>query len=102
MSSWTSVAVWMNSMTEAKRMDELDDRGEEDGEVALEAAEAGRHEQHRRADALSAAVLDVAADFRDDRDVRFDVACELALDLLEVEANGLEDVREGYWRFFHR
>ena len=33
--------------------------------------------------------------------MRLDVPGELTLDLLEVEANGFEDVGKGDWRFFH-
>ena len=52
------------------------------------------HQQHRRPHALAARVLDVAADLRDEPDVRVHLAAELELDLLEVLAHGLEDVGE--------
>ncbi len=72
MSSCTSVAVWMNSMTD----------GVQHRPLAGVAGHARRHQQHRRADAFAAAVLDVVADRRDERDLRLDVPRELALDLL--------------------
>jgi hypothetical protein len=34
-------------------------------------------------------------------DLRLHVACELAIDLLEVGADGLEDLRQGQRRFGH-
>ena len=37
---------------------------------------------------------------RDQIDLRFDVTAELAIDLFEVGANRLEDLRKGR-RFFH-
>jgi len=60
-----------------------------------------RHQEHGGPDALAAARLDVLADFRDQLDLRLDVPCELAIDLLEVGANGLEDLREINRRLFH-
>ena len=43
---------------------------------------------------LAAAVLDVVADRRDQRDLRLDVAGELALDLAKILANRLEHLCE--------
>ncbi len=85
MSSWTSVAVWMNSTTDAYST----------ARSPRVARHARRHQQHRRADPLAAAVLDVVADRRDERDLRLDVPGELALDLAKVVANRLEHLREG-------
>ena len=82
-------------------VDELDDRRVEHGAVALVAAQPRRHQQHGRTDALAAARLDVLADFRDQLDLRLDVAPELAIDPLQVGANRLEDLRQGGRRFFH-
>ena len=84
MSSCTSVAVWMNSITDAYS----------DGVLARVAAHPRRHQQHRRADALAAALLDVIADRRNERDLRLEVTHEFALDLLQVLANRLEHLRE--------
>ena len=75
-------------------VDELDHRGVEDGAIARVAAQARRHQQHRRPDPLAAALLDVAAHLRDERDAGLDVADELALDGLEILADGLEDLAE--------
>ena len=84
MSSWTSVAVWMNSTTD----------GVEHGAVAGVAAQPRRHQQHRRPDALAAARLDVLAHLGNQRDLRLDVPREFALDVLEVVADRLEDLRQ--------
>ena len=84
MSSWTSVAVWMNSITDAYSTAAL----------ARVSRHARRHQQHRRPDPLAAAVLDVVPDGRDQRDLRLDVAGELALDLAKILANRLEQLGE--------
>ena len=84
MSSWTSVAVWMNSITEAYST----------ARSPRVARHARGHQQHRRPDPLAAAVLDVVADRRDQRDLRLDVARELALDLAKIVANRLEQLGE--------
>ena len=84
MSSWTSVAVWMNSMH----------RRVEHRALAGVAGHARGHQQHGRPDPLAAAVLDVVADRRDQRDLRLHVPGELALDLAKVVANRLEHLRE--------
>ena len=83
-------------------VDELDDRGVEDGPIALIAAQTRGHQQHGRADPLAAARLDVLADRRDQLDLRLDVAGELAIDPLEIGADRLEDLRQRGRRFFHR
>ena len=70
MSSWTSVAVWMNSTTEAYST----------ARSPGVAAQARRHQQHRRAHALAAALLDVAAHLGDQRHARLDVPDEFPLD----------------------
>jgi hypothetical protein len=75
-------------------VDELHDRRVEHGAVALVAAQARRHQQHRRADALAAARLDVAAHLGNERDARLDVADELLLDGVEVAADRFEDLRQ--------
>ena len=67
MSSWTSVAVWMNSTTAAYRIDA----------IALVARQPRGHQQHGRTDPLAAARADVLADLRDQIDLRLDVAREL-------------------------
>ena len=61
-------------------VDELDDRRVEHGAIAGVAAEARGHQQHGRAHALAAALLDVAAHLGDERDAGLDVADELVLD----------------------
>ena len=76
-------------------VDEFDDRCVQHGAIAGVTRHPGRHQQHSRADALAAAVLDVAADRRDQRHLRLDVTRELALDLAEIATNGLEQLREG-------
>ena len=81
MSSWTSVAVWMNSTTD----------GVEHRAIAGVAAQARGHQQDGGPDPLAAALLDVAAHLGNQRDPRLDVADELALDGLEIFANGLEE-----------
>ena len=75
-------------------VDELDDRGVQHGELARVARQARRHQQHGRPDALAPAVLDVSPDLRDEVDLRFDVAIELCLDLLQVFPDGLEHLDE--------
>ena len=84
MSSWTSVAVWMNSMH----------RGVQHRALAGITGHPRRHQQDRRADPLAAAVLDVVADRRNDGHLRLHVTRELALDLAEVVANRLEHLCE--------
>ena len=84
MSSWTSVAVWMNSTTERV----------EHGAVARVAAQARSHQQNGRPDPLAAALLDVPPHLGDQRDARLDVTNELALDRFEILANRLEDLGE--------
>ena len=64
MSSCTSVAVWMNSTTAAYST----------ASSPVIAGQPRRHQQHRRTNPLAAAVLDVAADLRDQVDLRLDVA----------------------------
>ena len=83
MSSWTSVAVWMNSTTAAYRI----------GAIAVVAGEPRRHQQDGRPDPLAAAGLDVLADLRNQLDLRLHVPRELEVDLLEVGADRLEDLR---------
>ena len=86
---------------EGRRVNELDDRGVEDGAFALIAAQARRHQQDGGPDPLAAARLDVLADLRNQVDLRLDVPAEFAIDVLEVGADGLEDLREGERRFLH-
>ena len=50
--------------------------------------------KHRRPDPLAAAVLDVVANLRDERHLRLNVACELALHLAKIVANWLEQLGE--------
>src|SRR5580765_6497587 len=83
MSSWTSVAVWMNS-----------NRRVQHGAVALVAAEPRSHQQYRGPDPLAAALLDVLPDLRDERDLRLQVTAELALDFHQVVADRLEEPDE--------
>ena len=75
-------------------VDELDHRGVEDRARAGVAAQPRGHQQHRRAHALAAALLDVAADLGDDADLRLDLPLELALDRFEVGAHGLEHLNQ--------
>ncbi len=86
MSSWTSVAVWMNSTTAAYRT----------ARSPGVAGQARGHQEHGGPHPLAAGILDVAADLGNQVDVRFDMAGELALDLLEVLTYRLEDLREGH------
>src|SRR2546426_11908441 len=86
---------------EGRRVNELDDRRVKDGAVAVVPAQARGHEQDGRANALAAARLNILADFRDEIDLRLHVPGELAIDLLEVSANGLENLRERDRGFFH-
>jgi hypothetical protein len=51
---------------ERGRVDELHDRGIQDGPVALVPTQAGRHQEDGGSDALAAALLDVVADLRDE------------------------------------
>ena len=51
------------------RMDELHDRRVQHGELAGVPGQPRRHQQHGRANALAAAVLDVAPDLRDQVDL---------------------------------
>ena len=80
---------------ERRGVNELDDGGVQNRAVAGVAHEARGHQEHRRTDALAAARADVLADLRDQRDLRLDVACELLVDLLQVGADRLEDLRQG-------
>ncbi len=75
-------------------VDELDDRGVEDGELARVARQTRCHQQHGRPNALAPAVLDVSPDLRDEVDLRFDVPVELCLDLLQVFPDRLEHLDE--------
>jgi hypothetical protein len=81
-------------------VDEFDDGGVEDRAIALVTAQPGSHEQHCRPHPFSAARLDIPANLWNDRNLRLDVANELAIHELEVAANGLEDLRKGGC-FFH-
>ena len=82
MSSCTSVAVWMNSTTDAYST----------AAFAAIAAHARRHQQHRRADPLAAAGLEVLPDLRDELHARLHVLQELLVDARQVVAHGLEDL----------
>ena len=82
-------------------MDELDDGRVEDRAVALVACQTGGHQQHGGTNPLAAARLDVLPDLGDELHLRLDVADELAVHLLEVGADRLEDLRQGERRFFH-
>ena len=75
-------------------VNELDDRGVENGPLTLVAAEPCRHQQHGRSDALAAAVLDVATHLRDERDARLDMTDEFPFNGLEIFADRLEDLRQ--------
>src|SRR5262249_15515675 len=86
---------------ERRRVDELDDRRIQDGAVALVAAEARRHQQHGRPDPFPAAGLDVLPDLRNQLDPRLHVPRKLLVHLLQVGADRLEDLRQGWRRFFH-
>jgi hypothetical protein len=59
MSSWTSVAVWMNSSTAACST----------ARSSVQPAHPRRHQAARRTDAFAAAILDVLANSRDDGDL---------------------------------
>ena len=87
---------------ERRRVDELDDGRVEDGAVALVAASAARPSAARpaacacrRSSGCTCRSCGISVD------LRLDVAREFAIDLLEVGANRLEDLREGERRFFH-
>src|SRR5439155_14080250 len=82
-------------------VNELDDGRVEDRAIAFVSRQPRRHQQHRGPDAFAAARLDVAADRRDELDARLDVPSELPIDLLEVGANGLEDLRQRRRGVFH-
>ena len=86
---------------ERGRVDELDDRRIQHGAVALVSGEAGGHQQNRRTHPLPAARLDIAAYLGNQLHLRLDMAVELAIDLLQVGADGFEDVREGRRRVCH-
>ena len=83
------------------RVDEFDDGGVQHRPIALIPAQPRGHQQHGGPDTLSAARLNVAADLRDQIDLRLDMAPEFPIHLLEVGANRLEDLRQGRRRFFH-
>src|SRR5712691_8997782 len=87
---------------EGRRVNELDDGRVKDGAVAFVPAQTRGHEQDGRANALAAARLNILADFWDEIDLRLHVPGELAIDLLEVGANGLENLCERDRGFFHR
>src|SRR5712691_4589633 len=87
-------------MDERRRVNEFHDGGVQNRAIALVPREACGHEQHGRTNPLAAARLDVLADFRDQIDVRLHVPAEFAIDLLEVDANRLEDLRES-GQLFH-
>src|SRR5262249_10406431 len=72
-----------------------------EGAVALVAAEARRHQQHGRPDPFPAAGLDVLPDLRNQLDPRLHVPRKLLVHLLQVGADRLEDLRQGWRRFFH-
>ena len=75
-------------------VNELDDGGVEHGARPGVAAQARAHQQHRRAHALAAALQQVVADLRNDVDLRLDLPRKLALDRLEILADGLEQLNE--------
>ena len=79
---------------QCRGVDEFDDRRVEHGAIAGVAAQPRRHQQHRGAHALPAALLNVASHLGDQRDPRLNVAMELPLDGVEVFADGLENLRE--------
>ena len=83
MSSCTSVAVWMNSTTDAY----------EDRALALVAGQPRRHQQEGGPNALAPARLDVASDLRNQLHARLHVPDELLVDPGQILANGLEDLR---------
>ncbi len=91
----------MSSCTERRRVDEFDHRGVEHGAIAGISRQPRGHQQHGRADALAAPGLNVFPDARDQLDLRLDVAPELAIDLLEIGADRIEDLREVQRRFLH-
>ena len=88
---------------ERRGVDELDDRGvaASRGRRRSRASRDG-HEQHGRPHALAAAGLDVSADLGNQLDLRLDVSRELAVDLFEVRADRLEDLRKGQATIFPR
>ena len=75
-------------------VDEFDDRGIEHGPVALVAGQTRRHQQNGRTHPFAAAVLDIAAHLRDERDPRLDVPDELLFDGFQILADGFEDLRQ--------
>ena len=79
---------------ERRGMDKLHDRRVEHGAVAAVAAEPCRHQQHRGANPLSAARLNVLADAGNQINLRLDVPAEFRVDPLEVFTDGFEDVGE--------
>ena len=64
-------------------------------------AQPGGHQEDGGPHALAAARLDVLADFRDQIDLRLNVARKFAVDLCEVGPNRFEDLRQGRRRLFH-
>ena len=79
---------------ERRRVDELDDRRKERRVLACIPAHPGGHQQDRRTNALAAALLDVVADGRNQRHLRFEMPHEFALDLFQVVTNRLEHLRK--------
>jgi hypothetical protein len=79
---------------ERRGVDELHDRGVQHRLVAGIAAQTRRHEQHRRPDALAAALLDVFPHLGDERHARLNVPRELVFDTVEIGADRLEDLRQ--------
>ncbi len=78
---------------ERRRVDEFDHRRVENRAIAVVAAQARRHQQHGRTDALAAARPDVLPDLRNQLDLRLHVPREFPIDLLEIGADRLEDLR---------
>src|SRR5258706_8878378 len=81
-------------------VNELDDGGIEDRAIPLITTQPGGHKEHGGPHPFATARLDISADLRDDGDLRFDVAYELAIHQLEVAADRLKDLRKGRC-FFH-
>jgi hypothetical protein len=82
-------------------VDKLDHRGVADRLIAVVAGQPRGHQQQGGPHPFAAAGLDVAADLGDQLDLRVDLPREFDVDLLQVRADRLEDLRECRRRLFH-
>ncbi len=86
---------------EGRGVNELDHGGVEHRAIARVAAQAGGHQEDGGTDPLAAARADVLADRGDQLDVRLHVPRELSIDVLEIGADWLENLRERDGGLFH-